>query len=108
MRLILSVIFILTVLVDFTSAAFEMDQDLSLSETISCELESSCDSDSDKHSSEDGHHCHCHIGHSHIAVLEISEIEESFDYSFVDLSYSMDNLLSIKDYLSEIDRPPIA
>lgn len=97
-----------TVLVDFTSAAFEMDQDLSLSEAISCELESSCDSDSGNHSSEDGHHCHCHIGHSHVAVLEMYEIEKTFDASSANVNYPMANLLSIKDFLSEIDRPPIA
>ncbi len=98
----------LTVLVDFTSAAFELDQSLSLSETFSCELESSCDSDSGNHSSEGEHHCHCHIGHSHIAVLEMYEIDKTLNSGSTNISYPMDNLLSIKDYLSEIDRPPIA
>lgn len=104
MKLIICILFMLSLLGDFNSSSIIEGEALSIFETLS-----DCEKTDNKHSEHQSEHHdhHCHIGHVHTALIfsntvDIKPQTEHF-LSYVYL-YSVGK---VSHYLSEVIRPPI-
>lgn len=98
-----------SILTGFSSASLELNEGLSFSNDSTCTQMSFEKSDCDAHSkSQEEHHCHCHAGHFHVAILETHKLNSKLESGSDKLNYPKYQKNYIKDFLFEVDRPPIA
>ena len=116
MKALFSLIFLLCLFVDATSAAYEIESFADSSDAVCLEFEDSKTSSNftenecpeDEHSGSHSH-CHCHLGHIHLTILSrinqyvTGRIPKRNIIFFPEIS-----LCKVQSILYEINRPPIA
>ena len=110
MKLLFSALLCTILLSDFVSASYDYE----ITTGSNCESISSCEnvdlhnSDETSHEhNEKNHHCHCHAGHSHIAVISFVNAKGGIYQHIEKTKFPAFNNKNIKNYVSEIIRPPI-
>jgi hypothetical protein len=110
MRAMFSLLFIFSIMSDFTFSSSDIEHVFSSGIEVSC-LSGDIDclsGDANDKNNEEEHHCHCHLGHIHTTVFPKKlEVEKCPSYFAGQVYY---DLISnyYYNYLAEIIKPPIA
>jgi hypothetical protein len=111
MKVCISLFLILFIFFEFTSLATDVEDTNTVNISVEClDIDSHSDDVAD-HDSEDSHHeshGNCHMGHSHTAIIDNNFIIGSIITKLKKTRINLQYHLSIQDYHSRLNRPPIA
>jgi hypothetical protein len=110
MRAMFSLLFIFSILSDFTFSFSDIGHIFTFGTDISCvaaDIECLSGVTSDQ-SDEEEHHCHCHVGHVHTTIFFKEVKVQKCPSYFLGQVYYDQVFNYYYNYLAEISRPPIA
>ena len=109
MKFLVTIILLITIFSDFTSATFhnDIDNGTCVSQSICQDTDFHSSTNSENHGPESEHRA-CHFGHSHILVFISQHYEFTQTYLELFSIFPFFNAGKSNQYITELNRPPIA
>jgi hypothetical protein len=108
MKITVLIILCISIFLDIASSMTEVPQGAyRAQDTLVCEGDDFHD-DVSENNTKSNLHCHCHAGHFHVGILEKNDLRRENEFQYNKPIFPFFSSGNSRNYLSKINRPPIA